>query len=90
MNGPQQVAADPEEVLYDAVDRCEPLQMAGRLEAAHLALALSDRLVRDFGAVVCILIRAVDHRRHHRAARRPVTAQLVGDQPPRDTALAFQ
>ena len=60
------------------------------IETAHLALALSNRLVRDLGAVVRILIRAVDHRRRHRAARRRVTAQLVGDQPARDTASAFQ
>ena len=47
-------------------------------------------MMRDFGAVVGVPVRAVDHRRHHRAARRRVTTELVGDQPARDTALAFQ
>ena len=33
-------AVMPEEILNDAVHRGEPLQMGGRLEAPHLALAL--------------------------------------------------
>ncbi len=64
--------------------------MHGRLEAPHLALTQSRRLMRDLGTVVRILIGAVDHRRHRRAARRRVTAKLVSDQPARDTALPFQ
>ena len=79
-----------EEILHHAVDRREAFHVRGRLKAAHLALALSNLLVRDFGAVVGVAIRAVNHRRHHRAARRWVAAQPVSDQPARDTALAFQ
>ena len=79
-----------EEILHHAVDRREALQMDRRLEAPHLALTLTRRLVRDFRPVVRVLIRAVDHRRHHRTARRRVTAELVGDQSARDTALPFQ
>ena len=90
MGRPQQVSAYAEEILDHRLDRGEALQMRGRFEAPHLAFTLSRRLVRDFGAVVRILSRAVDHRRHHRAARRRVTTELVGDQPARDTALAFQ
>ena len=90
MNCPEQVAADPEEILDDAVHRGKPLQMGGRIEPAHLSLALPSRLVGDFGAVVPVLVRAVNHRRHHGAERRRVAAQLVRDQPPRFPALAFQ
>ena len=71
-------------------DGREALQLARRLEAPHLAFTLTRQLVRDFCAVVRILVRTVDHRRHHRAARRRVTAELVRDQPARDTALPFQ
>ena len=41
MSGPQQMAPDPEEILHNAVDRGEPLEMSDRLEAAHLAFTLS-------------------------------------------------
>ena len=57
----QQVSADSEEILDHRLDRREALQVRGRFEASHLAFTLSRRLVRDFGAVVRILIRAVDH-----------------------------
>ena len=79
-----------EEILHHAVDRHEAFHVRGRHKAAHLALSLSNRLVRDLGAVVRVLIRAVDHRRHHLALRGRVTAELVGDQPARDTGLVFQ
>ena len=46
VNRPQQMSADPEEILHHAVDGREALEMGGRLEVAHLALALSRRLVR--------------------------------------------
>ncbi len=51
MPRPQQMAAHPEEILDDAVDGGEALQMDRRLEAPHLALTLSRRLVRDFRPV---------------------------------------
>ena len=41
MGSPQQMASDPEEILHNAVDRGEPLEMSDRLEAAHLAFTLS-------------------------------------------------
>ena len=66
----QEMSAHPEEILHDAVDRCDALQMGGRLEAAHLALALPRRLVGDVGAIVRALARAVDDRRHRGAVRR--------------------
>ncbi len=90
MHRPQQMSTDPEEILYGAVDGREALQMGGRLEAAHLAFALSSRLMRDFSAVIGVLVRDVDHRRHHDAAGCWVAPQLVRDQPARDTSLALQ
>ena len=41
MSSPQEMAPDPEEILHNAVDRGEPLEMSDRLEAAHLAFTLS-------------------------------------------------
>ena len=57
MRRPQQMPANPEEILDDAVDGREALEMGGRLEAAHLALALPRRLVGDLRAIVGILVR---------------------------------
>ena len=90
MDGPQEVAADTKEILDGAVHREKPLRVGRRFEPAHLTLPLPGRLVRDFGPVVRVPVRAVDHGRHHGAAGRRVAAQLVGDQSSRDTALAFQ
>ena len=45
MGSPQQMASDPEEILHNAVDRGEPLEMPDRLEAAHLAFTLSGAFV---------------------------------------------
>jgi len=43
MDRPQQMSADPEEILHHAMDRREALEMPGRLEAAHLPFALAGR-----------------------------------------------
>ena len=90
VGGPEQVAADPEEILHDAVHRREPLELPGGLEAAHLPFALSCRFVRDLGSVVGVRVRALDDRGHHRAAGGSKAGQLVGDQPSRGTALPLQ
>ena len=84
------MSPDSKEILHNSVYRCEPLHMGGRREASHLALPLTRGLVGDLGSIVRVLISDVDHRRHHGAARGGVGAQLVGDQPARDTALGFQ
>ncbi len=52
VGGPEQMAADPKEILHDAVDRREALELPRGLEAAHLPFALSRRFVRDLGSVV--------------------------------------
>ena len=61
VNRPQQMSADPKEILHHTMDGGEPLQMSGRLEAAHLALALAGRLMRDLGSVVLVLHGAMGH-----------------------------
>ena len=86
----QEMTTDPKEILHHAVGRRETLQMDRRLEASHLALTLSRRLMRHLGAVVCILIRTVDHRRHHGPVSRRITTELVGDQSSRHTTLPSQ
>ena len=45
VNGPQQMSTDPEEILYDAVDGREALQLGSRLETAHLTFGLPGRLM---------------------------------------------
>ena len=66
------MSADPKEILHHTMDGGEPLQMSGRLEAAHLALALAGRLVRDLGAIVRVLLSDVNDRRHHGPVGRRV------------------
>ena len=66
----EQVAADPEQIVDDALHRCEPLQVGDRLEPAHLPLALTSRLMRDLCAVVFLRPCTVDHGRHHGVVRR--------------------
>jgi len=90
MDGPQEVAADPKEILDGSMHREKPLRLGSRFEPAHLTLPLPGRLVGDFRPIVRVLVRAVDHGRHHGAVGRWVTAQFVGDQSSRDTALSFQ
>ena len=77
MGRPQQMSAHPEEILHRAMDGREALQLGGGLETAHLTFALPGRLMRHLGAVVRVLIRTVDHRRHHCAVRRLQTLFLL-------------
>jgi len=90
VGGPEQMAADPEEVLHDAAHRREALELPRGLEVAHLPFALSRRFVRDLGSVVGVRVRAMDDRGHHRAAGGSVAGQLVGDQPSRGKVLPLQ
>ena len=84
------MSPDSKEILHNSVYRREPLHVGGRREAPHPALPLTCRLVGDLGSIVRVLISDVDHRRHYGAASGGVGAQLVGDQPAKDTALGFQ
>src|SRR5712691_3405625 len=87
---PQQMSAHSEEILYEAVHGREPLHLSGRLEAPHLALALARRLMGNLCSIVRVLVRGVDHGRHHGPTSRRIAAQLVRDQTSRYRSLAFQ
>ena len=66
------------------------MQTGSRLKATHLALTLTDRLMREFRAIVLVLPRAMHHGRHRGAVRRSVAAELIRDQAARFPALSFQ
>ena len=70
----EQVTADTKEILHGSVDREKALRVCGGFEPAHLSLAWSRWLVGDLRTIVGILVRAVDHRRHHGSVRRWVAA----------------
>ena len=53
-------------------------------------LALSRRLMRNLCAVVLVSVRSMGDGRHDRSVRRPVAAQLVGDQSHGLALLALQ
>src|SRR5713101_6396829 len=74
----------------NAVYRQKSLCVSGGFEPPHLSLALAGRLMRDFGSIVLVLLRAVNDRGHHEAVGRRVAAKLVGDQTLWRTALPFQ
>ena len=57
----EQVTAHAEEIEDEALAREESLRVRGGLEPAHLSLALSDRLMRDFRPIVRVLVGAVHH-----------------------------
>ena len=84
------MSPDPEEIQHEFVDRKKPLRLPGRFEPAHVSLALPCGLVGDFRAIVLVPVRPVSDGRHDRSVRRPVAAQLVGDQSHGLTLLALQ
>ncbi len=83
----EQVTTRTEEIPHEAMHRHEALRLSGRFESAHLALALTRRLMRKFSPVVFVLRRAVHDRWHHPTVSRSVAAQLIPDQPARRPAL---
>ena len=60
MRGTKEMTADPKQILDEAMDRRETLEMGGRLEPAHLALALTSRLMRDLRSIVFVLPRTMN------------------------------
>ena len=90
VHGAEQMAANAKQIQDDAVDGQETLHVCDGGESAHLALALTRRLVRRRRAVVLVLSRAVGDGRHEGAVCRGVTAELVRDQAAPGAALAFQ
>ena len=69
---------------------CWGSETAVSLNLTIPSLALSRRLMRNLCAVVLVSVRAMSDRRHDRSVRRPVAAQLVGDQSHGLTLLALQ
>jgi hypothetical protein len=68
----------PNESVYGQ----ETLRVSRGFEPSHLSLALAGRLMRDFGSILFVPLRAVNDRRHHDGVGRRVIAQLVRDQTP--------
>ena len=85
-----QMSANVEKVADESMHGQEALRLPGRFEPSHVSLAVRCGLVGDFGAIVLVPVRTVSDGRHDRSVRRPVAAQLVGNQPPRLTLLALQ
>ena len=69
-----------EEIGDLMVDRCEPLQMTRRLEAAHHLLAYPRWLVRVFCPVVQPLVLAVFDAYPQSPVRRGVASEHIGYQ----------
>src|SRR5215217_4993063 len=84
------VAAEVEEIVDLVVGGEETLCLAGRLEALHLPLSSSRRLVRVFRPVVEALVPAMLDARHQLLLCRAITAELVGDHHTGRPALALQ
>ena len=78
------------EILNDPVDMKESLSLVGRLEAPHLAFALSGWLMRYFGSIVRIPRRIVGYQRHDCSMCCAVASELVRNQTKRFTALTLQ
>ena len=86
----QQMPSDAEEIQDNRMNRQEPLRLSDRLEASHLSLSLSGRLVRDLSPIVGVLSSVVGHGRHQPAMRCCVAAQLVGNETPGLASLCGQ
>ena len=72
------MAPESAEAQDHAVDRQKGLRLASRLEASHLTLSLSCRLMRDFSPIVLGSGRAVIHGRHRHAVSGTVGTFLAG------------
>src|ERR1700682_5004907 len=90
MAGPKPMSPNGEQVAHDVVDREEPLGLCRRLETPHVALAPARRLVGDFGPVVGVASRVVDHGRHDHPVRGTVAPEAIGDQATGDTAAPLE
>src|SRR3954468_13097532 len=88
--GREVIAAEVEQVVDLIVGREEALSLAGRLEALHLPLASSGRLVRILGSVIQALMPPVLDRGHDLTLGGAVAGQLVRDHDTRGPALLFQ
>ncbi len=71
-------------------ERTRIVALDWRFEPSHLPLTLPSQLVRDFGAIVLVLLGAVNDGRHHRPVRGAIASQLVCDKPSRHATLPLQ
>ena len=90
MAGPKPMSPNGEQVAHNVVDREEPLGLCRRFETPHVALASARRLVGDYGPVVGVAGRVVDHGRHDHAVRGTVAPEAIGDQAAGDTAAPLE
>ena len=84
------MTSDTEKIEDESVHRQEALRVSGRLEPAHLSLALSGRLMKAFRSIVLVSGGAMNHRRYGPAVGSRIAAKLVRDQSSRLTALPLQ
>jgi hypothetical protein len=73
-----QVTLEIEDIVDGGVDREKTLGESGRREALHLAFALPDRLVRDFGPVILAPPSFVVGTQAHLVERRAIRGQRSG------------
>jgi hypothetical protein len=71
------VSPKNEKVDDATVDGKKSLRLAWRFETSHLALSLSCPLVRYFGSIVGVPLRAMAYRGHHVHPRRSTASKLV-------------
>ena len=90
MAGAELMSSNGEQVANGVVNREEPLGLCHRLEAPHVALAPTRRLVGNFGPVVSVARGVVDDGRHDDPVRRAVAPEAIGDQAVRDTTAALE
>jgi len=70
LSRPQQMGADPEEMLHEPMYRRKALDVGSRREASHAALPLTGRLMGDLRSIVRILPWAVHPTHVTRFIRR--------------------
>src|SRR5215212_2911518 len=90
LGGGAVIAAEMEEIVDPVMGGEEALGLTGRLEALHLPLASSGRLVRILCSVIQALMPPVLDRGHDLTLGGAVAGQLVRDHHTRGPALLFQ
>src|SRR3954468_21382301 len=87
---PTSIGSQPPTGLHALVSGEEALGLAGRLEALHLPLPSSGRLMRILRPVVQSFVPPMLDRGHHVCLCRVVAGELVRDHHTRHASLALQ
>src|SRR3954451_13961131 len=90
LGGRAVIAAEVEQVVDLIVSREEALGLTRRLEALHLPLPSSRRLMRGLGSIFQALVPPMLDRGHHLTLRGAVARQLVRDHHTRGPALLLE